>query len=432
VHDIRRVSGIAILFVVVLRMAIGWQFVYEGYWKIHSQSTSKPWTAAGYLKNAQGPFRDYFRNMTGDPDDLNWLDPEKMNAKWDAWQTRFVTHFGLDKQQQSRLDSMMNGPQLFAADLDQLPEGVQFGGSLAKTVNYNADRKRLEVDGKLHLLARERDALLSLVSAGDQSPEAKAYREAVRKVYQRATRLSYKEQMRASLAGDPERAGTELEYDKKPVEKRKGRIEWYQELLARYENDLKEVSQDFEQKHLDKQWRDIQEVRAELVGPVKALEKEMKEKAEALLTPEQIARGPVPEPMTQLRQADLITMWGLLILGLMLVAGLFSPLAAIGGAGLLTMFYLAFPPFPGVPPAPGPEHSLFINKNMIEIIALLAIACLPTGRWFGIDALLFRSRYLIPVRRAQQSQNKKNQDKKNQDKKNESQPAGKKPVTAKS
>jgi hypothetical protein len=27
-----------------------------------------------------------------------------------------------------------------------------------------------------------------------------------------------------------------------------------------------------------------------------------------------------------------------------------------------------------------------VNKNLIEIIALLAIAALPTGYWFGIDS----------------------------------------------
>jgi hypothetical protein len=41
-----------------------------------------------------------------------------------------------------------------------------------------------------------------------------------------------------------------------------------------------------------------------------------------------------------------------------------------------------------VPQPPGPEHSLFVNKNLIEVIALLAIAALPTGSWFGLDSLV--------------------------------------------
>jgi hypothetical protein len=31
-----------------------------------------------------------------------------------------------------------------------------------------------------------------------------------------------------------------------------------------------------------------------------------------------------------------------------------------------------------------------VNKNLIEVLALLALASLPTGRWFGLDALAGR------------------------------------------
>jgi uncharacterized membrane protein YphA (DoxX/SURF4 family) len=92
--------------------------------------------------------------------------------------------------------------------------------------------------------------------------------------------------------------------------------------------------------------------------------------------------------MTQLRQVDLTTMWLLTALGLLLIVGLFSRLAALAGAALMVLFYLPMPPWPGVPEAPGPEHSLFVNKNLIEALALLAIASLPTGKWLGLDALV--------------------------------------------
>jgi len=49
------------------------------------------------------------------------------------------------------------------------------------------------------------------------------------------------------------------------------------------------------------------------------------------------------------------------------------------------------PPWPGVEElieTAGPEHSFIVNKNLIEVIALLAIASLPTGQWFGLDRLL--------------------------------------------
>jgi uncharacterized membrane protein YphA (DoxX/SURF4 family) len=81
-------------------------------------------------------------------------------------------------------------------------------------------------------------------------------------------------------------------------------------------------------------------------------------------------------------------MWGLLILGSLLLLGLGTRIAALAGAFMLLNFYLVLPPWPGVPQPPGPEHSLFVNKNLIEVIALLAIAALPTGSWFGLDSLV--------------------------------------------
>lgn len=88
-----------------------------------------------------------------------------------------------------------------------------------------------------------------------------------------------------------------------------------------------------------------------------------------------------------------MTIAGLLILGVCLMIGFFSRTAAVFGAIMVFSFYMVSPPWPGVPAAPGPEHSLFVNKNLIEVVALIAIAFMPSGSWFGVDALtrkLFR------------------------------------------
>ncbi|MEM7312726.1 MAG: hypothetical protein AAF497_06210, partial [Planctomycetota bacterium] len=100
------------------------------------------------------------------------------------------------------------------------------------------------------------------------------------------------------------------------------------------------------------------------------------------------ASGGVPTPWTSLRIADSLTIAGLTLLGLCLIAGLFTRFSAVMAAIMVFSFYLAMPPLPGLPEPPGPEHSYIVNKNMIEVLALLAIAALPTGRWFGLDAIL--------------------------------------------
>ena len=118
------------------------------------------------------------------------------------------------------------------------------------------------------------------------------------------------------------------------------------------------------------------------------MEAEFQEKAEGILTLEQHSKGAVPEPWTALKVTDTLTIIGLTALGIMLVLGLFSRFTCLVAAFMLFNFYMAMPPWPGTPPAPGPEHSFIINKTLIEAIALLALATIPTGRWFGLDCLL--------------------------------------------
>jgi len=88
---------------------------------------------------------------------------------------------------------------------------------------------------------------------------------------------------------------------------------------------------------------------------------------------------------------DWANMLGLAAVGLCLMLGLLTRLAALGGVGLLTLYYLCMPPLPGLPDNPMAEgHYLIVNKNLIEAIALLVIASSRVGRWCGLDAFLGR------------------------------------------
>ena len=119
----------------------------------------------------------------------------------------------------------------------------------------------------------------------------------------------------------------------------------------------------------------------------------------AQMTPEQRAVGPVPPEDSQIANINKLTIFGLTALGSLLIIGLFTRVAAIGAAGMLMSFYLVWPPWPGVPEPPGTEHAYLVNKNLIEAIALVAIACMPTGQWFGLDRLV---RWLITAFRSKQ------------------------------
>lgn len=414
VLDLRRISTAAVVLLIGLRICIGWQFAYEGLWKLNSQSGPKPWTSAGYLKNAQGPFRNYFRSMTGDPDDLSWLDYEQVagdrNSRWNAWHKRLQDqHPDLTKDQKMRIDWLLNGRKEYVTELVQMPDKVKFGGSLAKVAHFNAKRKRLIVDGKLHLIPAERNAMLKLVRVVEQPAAedverneiAKAYQKAVNEVYKKSSRLSIKEQAMVLLKGDPERASQIYKKHIGTIDhKRMGNSELYQTLLARYERNLADAETAFQYDHLQNQWAEIQQMRSDLVGPIKALDDELKTKTRKLLTAAQLERGPVPKPSSTMATIDRLTMWTLLIVGSLLMAGLFSRAAAVTAAGLLFSFYLAMPPWPGMADFQtllGPEHSFLVNKNLIEVFALLAIASMPTGQWFGVDAMIRRLLHLPPT-----------------------------------
>lgn len=100
-----------------------------------------------------------------------------------------------------------------------------------------------------------------------------------------------------------------------------------------------------------------------------------------------------PVRWTSLDILNALTMYGLIAIGLCLIAGFLTPLAALSAAAFLAMIYFSMPPWPGLPANPKAEgHYLIVSKNLIELIACLVIATLPSGHWIGLDALFFGAR----------------------------------------
>jgi len=84
---------------------------------------------------------------------------------------------------------------------------------------------------------------------------------------------------------------------------------------------------------------------------------------------------------------DVLNMSALIVVGLTLILGIYEKLGAFIGMGLLAMYYFAHPPFPGLPEINVEGNYWFVNKNLIELAALLVIFQLPTGQLFGLKRL---------------------------------------------
>jgi len=88
---------------------------------------------------------------------------------------------------------------------------------------------------------------------------------------------------------------------------------------------------------------------------------------------------------------DFMNMWGLMAIGLGLILGCFSRIALSGGIILLLFYYLSHPPYVGLKYSLPMEGSyLIVNKNLIEMVAMIVLLLFPTSKIVGIDRLIFK------------------------------------------
>jgi thiosulfate dehydrogenase [quinone] large subunit len=83
--------------------------------------------------------------------------------------------------------------------------------------------------------------------------------------------------------------------------------------------------------------------------------------------------------------------YALLFIGLGLTLGILFRLAAYGGMALLVMYTLSHPSFVGASYMMPFEGSyLWIDKNLVEFVALGVLCLFPTSQVYGIDRILSR------------------------------------------
>ena len=101
-----------------------------------------------------------------------------------------------------------------------------------------------------------------------------------------------------------------------------------------------------------------------------------------------LAKSIVANP-TLLTISDYVNMWGLTIVGISLLLGIFSKYGSLIGMSLVLSYYLFAPPLLGLEYGKPNEGSyLIVNKNLIEASALWVLYAFPTSTIIGLDRFI--------------------------------------------
>ena len=327
-----QINPLTKLLMIVLRIAIGWHLLYEGYSKISStMEGKKPFSAEMYLRQSTGPLRFYFRGLVDDFHGLGLLDADQVTAVWEKYLSDEQAKHGIGGEKADELQKTLTSlKDSLSAYLKEKETDI---------ANYKSDVANWE--------SKEQRPLPPWI----EKPEGKFLKDPLPPFEWDAHKKDQKklDAKRAELTG--------------PV------LKWSDELA--------------------------EAVSAQVSKSTPPKEEDVEAGLSSAAIPSAKATPILWKP--QLQQINLTTMWGLAICGGLLVLGLFTRLAALGGAALLALFYLSMPPWPGLDPAPIAEGTyLVVNKNLIELIALLMLATSPAGVWGGIDSLI-RGLFTRPV-----------------------------------
>ena len=87
--------------------------------------------------------------------------------------------------------------------------------------------------------------------------------------------------------------------------------------------------------------------------------------------------------------SDYINMWGLTLVGISLIFGIYSRYGSLIGMGFIMLYYLFAPPLVGLEYGKPNEGSyIIVNKNLIEACALWVLYSFPTSQHIGLDRFL--------------------------------------------
>jgi uncharacterized membrane protein YphA (DoxX/SURF4 family) len=103
------------LFLVLLRIAIGWHFLVEGLEKYESTRYGKqPFSAEVYLRNSVGPLAPQFRSMLPDADGKDLLDEAKLKSSWSETIDQIANHYKFTDDQKAKAKGLLEQGKTWA------------------------------------------------------------------------------------------------------------------------------------------------------------------------------------------------------------------------------------------------------------------------------------------------------------------------------
>ncbi|ODT57183.1 MAG: DoxX subfamily [Paludibacter sp. 47-17] len=102
----------------------------------------------------------------------------------------------------------------------------------------------------------------------------------------------------------------------------------------------------------------------------------------------------IAESPVMLEVVNYLNIYGLVLIGLSLLLGVFARAGSIGAIVMLALFYLSHPPLMDVSYVLRPEGSyLWVDKNLIILASVLVSGVVfPTSHRVGIDRILQRKK----------------------------------------
>jgi thiosulfate dehydrogenase (quinone) large subunit len=86
-----------------------------------------------------------------------------------------------------------------------------------------------------------------------------------------------------------------------------------------------------------------------------------------------------------------MNIWGLIAIGLGLIVGCCTRIASIAGILLILLYYVCNPLFVGFYYSiPMEGNYMIVNKNLVEMAALFVITVTNSGRFAGLDRILYK------------------------------------------